>query len=253
MQNIASSWEKSVGVGENLSRGGSSSTISNKSNSYYRSTCTRTIAHYRRIEQIGEGTYGRVFRAIDLSNGRQVALKKIRLGSGGRNVGDGGGKEDCSDGGAAMGRKNRHAKSISNKYKNNQAVAAAAEGIPRTVLREIKILRALKHVNMMEMFEVVTSKGCEELDVDDEDDDLGSGGNSSSWDKTKSIENRRGGNCDIKKISSIVHSRTSSDRKGTDDYLFTYYYLYYIFTFLLLFFITIHKFILNQKRTIMLI
>ena len=40
---------------------------------------TNTIANYRRIEQIGEGTYGQVYRAQCLSTGREVALKKIRV------------------------------------------------------------------------------------------------------------------------------------------------------------------------------
>jgi serine/threonine protein kinase len=87
---------------------------------------TRTIAHYKRIEQIGEGTYGQVYKAACLSSSRIVALKKIRLTS------------------------------------------VATEGLPRTVIREIKILKALKHENMVQMLEVVTSKGCEYLDDEDE-------------------------------------------------------------------------------------
>lgn len=92
---------------------------------------TRTIAHYKRILQIGEGTYGQVYKARQLNHrgdeGRIVALKKIRLTS-----------------------------------------AAREEGIPKTVIREIKILKALKHDNMVQMLEVVSSKGCEWLDEEDE-------------------------------------------------------------------------------------
>ena len=87
---------------------------------------TRTIANYKRIEQIGEGTYGQVYKAQCLSTGRIVAMKKIRL----TNVGN--------------------------------------EGLPRTVIREIKILKALRHPNMVEMIEVVSSKGYEHLDEEDE-------------------------------------------------------------------------------------
>jgi serine/threonine protein kinase len=87
---------------------------------------TRTIAHYKRIEQIGEGTYGQVYKATCLSSNRIVALKKIRLTS------------------------------------------VATEGLPRTVIREIKILKALQHENMVRMLEVVSSKGCEYLDEEDE-------------------------------------------------------------------------------------
>ena len=45
---------------------------------------TRTVAHYQRLEQIGEGTYGQVYRAICLDTGQPVALKKMRLLSPGR-------------------------------------------------------------------------------------------------------------------------------------------------------------------------
>ena len=36
---------------------------------------------YQKLEKIGEGTYGKVYRAKDLRNGRLVALKKTRLGA----------------------------------------------------------------------------------------------------------------------------------------------------------------------------
>lgn len=44
---------------------------------------TRTVAHYERLEQIGEGTYGQVYRAKALDDGRIVALKKTRIHHGG--------------------------------------------------------------------------------------------------------------------------------------------------------------------------
>eukprot|EP00639_Heterosigma_akashiwo_P019932 CAMPEP_0206407634 /NCGR_PEP_ID=MMETSP0294-20121207/30626_1 /ASSEMBLY_ACC=CAM_ASM_000327 /TAXON_ID=39354 /ORGANISM="Heterosigma akashiwo, Strain CCMP2393" /LENGTH=159 /DNA_ID=CAMNT_0053866851 /DNA_START=14 /DNA_END=490 /DNA_ORIENTATION=+ len=39
----------------------------------------RTIAAYERIEQIGEGAYGRVFRARNKYTNEIVAMKKIRI------------------------------------------------------------------------------------------------------------------------------------------------------------------------------
>ena len=90
---------------------------------------TNTIANYRRIEQIGEGTYGQVYRAQCLSSGREVALKKIRV------------------------------------------THPGYFGMPPTIIREIKILKALHHRNMVEMVEVVSSKGVEDLDEDDERED----------------------------------------------------------------------------------
>lgn len=97
---------------------------------------TRTIAHYCRLEQIGEGTYGQVYRAKCLTStlahptgGEMVALKKIKLHHPGY------------------------------------------YGMPPTVLREIKILKKLQHKNMVKMYEVVSSKGVEELDWEDERED----------------------------------------------------------------------------------
>jgi hypothetical protein len=97
---------------------------------------TRTIAHYCSLEQIGEGTYGQVYRAKCLTStlthpagGQMVALKKIKLHHPGY------------------------------------------WGMPPTVLREIKILKKLQHKNMVKMYEVVSSKGVEELDWEDERED----------------------------------------------------------------------------------
>lgn len=87
---------------------------------------TRTIAHYERIEQIGEGTYGQVYRARCKDTNEVVALKKIRVHHGGY------------------------------------------WGMPPTVIREIKILKRLRHPNLVQMVEVVSSKGVEHLDEEDE-------------------------------------------------------------------------------------
>ena len=37
------------------------------------------VGKFQKIEKIGEGTYGIVYRAKDKKTGREVALKKIRL------------------------------------------------------------------------------------------------------------------------------------------------------------------------------
>jgi len=96
------------------------------------SLSTRTIANYVRLEQIGEGTYGQVYRARPINEyghadtAGYVALKKIRL---------------------------QH---------------PGYWGIPPTVLREIKILKQLSHGSMVKMLEVVSSKGVEHLDWEEE-------------------------------------------------------------------------------------
>lgn len=94
---------------------------------YSWSQMTRTVAHYERLLQIGEGTYGKVFKAKDKVTSRIVAMKKIRIHSNGHQ----------------------------------------GYGLPATVIREIKILKQLHHPNMVEMIEVVSSKGVEHLDDDD--------------------------------------------------------------------------------------
>ena len=85
---------------------------------------TSSLSCYRRIEQIGEGTYGQVYKALDLRTSTPVALKKIRI--------------------------------------HNET-----QGLPATAIREIKILKALRHHNMVELLEIITSKGRENMDEDD--------------------------------------------------------------------------------------
>jgi serine/threonine protein kinase len=65
------------------------------------------IDRYKKLEKLGEGTYGVVYKAIDKVTGETVALKKIRLE-----------KED--------------------------------DGVPSTAIREISLLKTLKHPNVVE-------------------------------------------------------------------------------------------------------
>lgn len=65
------------------------------------------IDKYRKLEKLGEGTYGVVYKAVDKVTGETVALKKIRLE-----------KED--------------------------------DGVPSTAIREISLLKSIKHPNIVE-------------------------------------------------------------------------------------------------------
>ena len=65
------------------------------------------IEKYKKLEKLGEGTYGVVYKAQDKATGELVALKKIRLE-----------KED--------------------------------DGVPSTAIREISLLKSLKHPNVVE-------------------------------------------------------------------------------------------------------
>eukprot|EP00050_Salpingoeca_kvevrii_P017292 m.63756 g.63756 ORF g.63756 m.63756 type:complete len:305 (+) comp7477_c0_seq2:52-966(+) len=69
-------------------------------------------ARYARIEKLGEGTFGVVYKAQDKETGAIVALKRIRLDS-------------------------------------------EEEGVPCTALREISLLKELKHPNIVCLFDVL--------------------------------------------------------------------------------------------------
>lgn len=65
------------------------------------------LERYERMDKLGEGTYGVVYKCRDIQTNAIVALKKIRLE-----------KED--------------------------------DGVPSTAIREISLLKGLKHPNIVE-------------------------------------------------------------------------------------------------------
>jgi len=66
------------------------------------------MERYQKLEKIGEGTYGVVYKAKDRLSGQIIALKRIRL-------------------------------------------EAEDEGIPSTAIREISLLKELRHVNIVRL------------------------------------------------------------------------------------------------------
>ena len=76
----------------------------------------RKYDKFEKLEKIGEGTYGVVYKAKDRNSEQLYALKKIRL-------------------------------------------LAEEEGIPSTAIREISLLKELKHINIVRLLDVInTSK-----------------------------------------------------------------------------------------------
>ena len=111
---------------------------------------TRTIAHYERLEQIGLGTYGQVYRAICKDTGRIVAMKKMRNSS----------TSSTATAAAAT-------TTTATSHALGPPPTHQPAGMPLQLIREIKILKQLQHPNLLSMIEVVTSKGVEHLDIDD--------------------------------------------------------------------------------------
>jgi serine/threonine protein kinase len=80
-------------------------------------TCRVVDDAYVKVKQIGEGTYGRVYLALDRQTDEKVALKKIRLDS------------------------------------------EKGEGFPMTAIREIMLLKDIRHENIINLKEIVRSDG----------------------------------------------------------------------------------------------
>ncbi|XP_078172311.1 cyclin-dependent kinase C-2-like [Carex rostrata] len=76
----------------------------------------RSIDCFQKLEQIGQGTHGQVFKAKDIETGEIVAVKKIIM-------------------------------------------INEIHGLPRSAIREIKILQKLDHQNVIRLKEIVTSPG----------------------------------------------------------------------------------------------
>ncbi|OZJ03995.1 Cyclin-dependent kinase 3 [Bifiguratus adelaidae] len=73
------------------------------------------LEKFQKMEKLGEGTYGVVYKAKDKITGEIVALKKIRL-------------------------------------------EAEQEGIPSTAMREISLLRELKHENIVRLLDIINNE-----------------------------------------------------------------------------------------------
>ncbi|KAK8853073.1 hypothetical protein IAR55_003774 [Kwoniella newhampshirensis] len=84
---------------------------------------------YEKISHVGEGTYGKVYKARSNENGKMFALKRIRM-------------------------------------------EGERDGFPVTAMREIKLLQALRHENVVRLMEMVVSTGSVYMVLEYMDHDL---------------------------------------------------------------------------------
>nr|XP_020858129.1 cyclin-dependent kinase 3 isoform X5 [Phascolarctos cinereus] len=84
---------------------------------------------FQKVEKIGEGTYGVVYKARNKQTGQLVALKKIRLDS-----------------------------TLQSHPLQPIPCCRETEGVPSTAIREISLLKELKHPNIVRLLDVVHSE-----------------------------------------------------------------------------------------------
>ncbi|CAG2116351.1 unnamed protein product, partial [Medioppia subpectinata] len=90
---------------------------------------------FEKIEKIGEGTYGVVFKARNKKTNELVALKKIRL--------------ENEDEGARNKKTNELVALKKIRLENED------EGVPSTAIREITLLKELMHPNVVRLEDVI--------------------------------------------------------------------------------------------------
>ncbi|KAA3671602.1 cyclin-dependent kinase 10 [Paragonimus westermani] len=98
----------------------------------YREGRCRSVSEFEKLNRIGEGTYGIVYRAKDTVSKEVVALKKVRM-------------ENVRDGTREIEIEHR------------------PSGIPISSLREITLLLSLKHPNVVHLREVVVGRGLDSV------------------------------------------------------------------------------------------
>lgn len=96
------------------------------------------MTDFEKLNRIGEGTYGIVYRAHDLKSGEIVAMKKVRM-------------EQEKDGNTLP-------------FERSDSVIRPNDGIPGipvSGLREINLLLNIQHQNIVNLKEVAVGKSLE--------------------------------------------------------------------------------------------
>ncbi|VVB18070.1 unnamed protein product [Arabis nemorensis] len=108
---------------------------------------SRNVDCFKKLQQIGEGTYGQVYKAKEIETGEIVALKKIRM-------------DDREKEGMQV----------------SELLSPIGMKFPITAIREIKILSKLHHENVIRLKEIVVSSGQEEANQGETDNNKYKGG-----------------------------------------------------------------------------
>ncbi|XP_045670048.1 cyclin-dependent kinase 3 isoform X1 [Ursus americanus] len=122
---------------------------------------------FQKVEKVGEGTYGVVYKAKNKETGQLVALKKIRLDLALGGVRTRWGAQCPAAGARPLVRNTEHAGDSVGpeapflapcRHCCTPLSCRETEGVPSTAIREISLLKELKHPNIVRLLDVVHSE-----------------------------------------------------------------------------------------------